>query len=73
MTSSPGLILRSPNLGEVRAENAKRFAEEPELVKSAYLTPIYSANFFSKSLLKRPAVSQKSKEESTRFLISFSS
>ncbi len=36
--SSPGLNLLSPNLGEVKADIAKRFAEEPELVKIQYFT-----------------------------------
>ncbi len=30
MTSSPGLRQRSPNLGDVRHERARRFADDPE-------------------------------------------
>ena len=67
MTSSPFLIARSLNLGEVNVENATKFADEPEFTVMAYLTPINSANFFSNCSLKRPVVSQPSKEASTMF------
>ena len=67
ITSSPFWIARSPNLEEVRVENATRFAEEPEFTVIRCLTPINSANFFSKRSLKRPVVNQPSKEASTMF------
>ena len=35
MTSSPGLRRRSPSFGDVRVVSATRFADEPELTKSA--------------------------------------
>ena len=39
ITSSPCLMARSPNLDEVSAEKAKRFADEPEEVVNKNLTP----------------------------------
>ena len=39
MTSSPGLIARSPSNGDVNAVNATRLADEPELTVSACATP----------------------------------
>jgi hypothetical protein len=65
ITSSPGLIARSLSLGEVNAEKARRFAEEPELVVIKNFTPKKSRNFFSKASLKRPVVSHQSREAST--------
>ena len=47
ITSSPFLICLSPSSGAVRAINAIRFADEPELTKCAYLAPIQLANSFS--------------------------
>ncbi|MMZ64608.1 hypothetical protein D1872_269520 [compost metagenome] len=70
ITSSPGMMRFSFNLGEVKAEIANKLAEDPEFVNKAYLTPKYSANSFSNCLWYLPAVSQKSNEESTRLLIS---
>ena len=71
MTSSPGLRARSPSFGEVRAENATRFADEPELTVSACFAPTRAASRFSKAALKRPVVSQKSSAESTSIRMSF--
>ena len=65
MTSSPGLMARSPRRGEVRAENATRLADEPELTVIRCLTPRYLAKRSSKAVLKRPVVSQPSSEAST--------
>lgn len=73
ITSSPFFILLSPSFGEVKAIKAKRFADEPELVKEQYLTPKNSANSFSNCSVYLPAVSQKSNAESTSAEISFSS
>ena len=73
ITSSPLLICRSPKRGEVRVIKAVRFAEEPEFTREQYRTPRYSASFFSNSSVYRPEVSQNSREESTRFTISFRS
>ena len=39
ITSSPGCRRRSPSFGEVRAETASRFADEPELQRIACRTP----------------------------------
>ncbi len=39
ITSSPGCSRRSPSFGEVSAETASRFADEPELHSSACRTP----------------------------------
>ena len=39
MTSSPGRMARLPSNGEVRAINASRFAEEPELTNAQYFVP----------------------------------
>jgi len=38
ITSSPFLIALSFNLGDVRVENATKFAEEPELTVNKHLT-----------------------------------
>ena len=73
ITSSPRLICRSPSSGEVRTENAIRLADDPELTKCAYLTPIHEANSFSNSSEKRPVVNQKSSIASVNACISFSS
>ena len=70
MTSSPGLMARSPSLGEVRVLKATRLADEPELTVMRCLTPRNAASCFSKSSLKRPVVSQPSSEASTMFLSS---
>ncbi|MNP58794.1 hypothetical protein D3C76_1537410 [compost metagenome] len=60
ITSSPGLIARSPRRGEVSAENASKLADEPELVVSTQRRPRYLAKRFSNASLKRPVVSQPS-------------
>src|SRR5690606_33781585 len=60
ITSSPGLMARSPNRGEVSAEKASKLADEPELVVSTQRRPRYLARRFSKASLKRPVVSQPS-------------
>src|SRR6202044_3436018 len=65
MTSSPGFSRRSPSLGDVRAVNATRLAEEPELTREQLLTPIKRASFFSNAFAKRPVVNQQSRAEST--------
>ena len=44
ITSSPGRSRRSPSFGEVSAETASRFADEPELQSSAWRTPTAFAN-----------------------------
>ena len=44
ITSSPGCRRRSPSFFEVRAETASRFADEPELHRSACRTPTARAN-----------------------------
>ena len=49
MTSSPGRICRSPSSGAVSAIKAIRLAEEPELTRCAYFTPIHAAKSFSKT------------------------
>src|SRR5882757_7444500 len=66
MTSSPGLIWRSPSRGEVRQEKAQRLAEEPELTSEAPRTPKKRANCRSNCVAKRPVVSQQSNEASMR-------
>jgi len=46
--SSPGFS----GLGrvwDIIADSAKRFADEPEFTITAYLAPVYAANFFSKA------------------------
>ena len=45
---------------------ASRLAEEPEFTSTACLTPKTLANSFSNCEAKRPVVSQKSSELSTR-------
>ena len=49
ITSSPFFILLSLRSGDVKASNAKRFADEPELTYETNFTPRYFANFFSNS------------------------
>ena len=39
ITSSPAFICLSPNLGEVKAVNARRLADDPELVVKACFIP----------------------------------
>src|ERR1035441_7845010 len=73
ITSSPAFSWRSPNVGEVSTETASRFAEDPEFTRRADRTPKRRANLRSNSSEKRPAVSQKSSEESTRDFTSLSS
>ena len=65
MTSSPGLIARSPRRGLVSVENATRLADEPEFTVIACFTPMKSARRRSNMALKRPVVSQPSSEAST--------
>src|SRR3990167_11166535 len=52
MTSSPGLILLLPSLGEVNAIKAARFALDPEFVSVAYRTPKNLENFLQNSSAK---------------------
>ena len=60
ITSSPGLIRRSAgSFGLVRAENANRFAEEPEFTRMERLTPM---NFASSRSNASPFVSQSEPE-----------
>ena len=61
ITSSPFLSLLSPNLGEVKANIAKRFVEEPELVRMQCFTPKNLENFSSNCFTNLPAVSQNPK------------
>src|ERR1017187_10845050 len=68
MTSSPGLSLRSPSLGEVRALIATRLADDPEFTREAERTPTKRASLRSKSSANRPVVNQQSKAESTTAL-----
>ena len=49
ITSSPGLIARSPSRGEVSVENATRLADEPELTVIRCFTPRNFASRFSNS------------------------
>ena len=72
ITSSPRFRLLSPSVGEVMAIKARRFADEPELVKEQCLTPRNSANSFSNLSAYLPVVSQKSRDASIRLVISFS-
>ena len=69
-TSSPGFNLRSPSCGDVRAERAKRFAEEPELVNKQNLWFMYFAHSFSNCSANLPVVNHPSKQASTANLIS---
>src|SRR5581483_12512031 len=66
MTSSPGLIWRSPRRGEVRQEKAQRLADEPELTSEAPRTPKKRASLRSNCAANRPVVSQQSSEASMR-------
>ena len=69
--SSPSFILFSPKYSDVSAENANKFAAEPETVDDAKLVPNFFGNFFSNSSAYLPAVSQRSRLESTRLFKSF--
>src|SRR5215213_1328117 len=64
-TSSPGFSRASPSEGEVRHDSARRFADEPEFTSIACRACITRAKRRSKSIAKRPAVSQKSSPAST--------
>ena len=64
-TSSPGRSLSSPRSGEVSAETARRFADEPEFTRIASRTPTISARRRSSSSAKRPVVNQPSRAAST--------
>src|SRR3546814_5878883 len=66
MTSAPGFRARSPISGDVSDAKATRLADEPELTVRTCLTPRNRPSRFSNCVLKRPAVSQKSSELSTR-------
>jgi hypothetical protein len=70
ITSSPGFNCRSPNVGDVSAESATRFADEPELTSDALRTPTNRANLRSNSFANRPVVNHPSKAESTTACIS---
>ena len=70
ITSSPGLIARSPNLGEVKVLKATKLADEPEFTVIRCFMPIKAASFSSNSALKRPVVNQPSNEASTMSLSS---
>ena len=65
ITSSPGLMARSPSLGLVSVEKATRLADEPELTVIRYFTPRNCARRCSNMVLKRPVVNQPSSEAST--------
>src|SRR5271165_499836 len=67
-TSSPGLSLRSPSFGDVRAEKATRLADEPEFTSEHPRTPKYRAKRRSNSFANLPVVSQQSSPASTKFL-----
>lgn len=69
----PLLIFRSPNLGDVNAMNARRFADDPELVNEQCLTPRNPAKSLSNFSANLPVVSQKSSDASMSADISFSS
>src|SRR5579871_5553989 len=56
----------SASFGEVSALSATRFADDPEFTSAAARTPKNFANVLSNSAAKRPVVSQKSSEASTR-------
>jgi hypothetical protein len=43
ITSSPGTSLREPRMREVSPETAGRFADEPELHRSAWRAPVTAA------------------------------
>ena len=65
MTSSPGLMARSPRREEVSVEKATRLADEPELTVIRCFTPRNFARRSSNIALKRPVVSQPSRLAST--------
>src|SRR5664280_2416269 len=67
ITSSPGFSLRSPSLGEVKAENATRLADEPEFTNEQPRTPKNWAKRRSNSCANLPVVSQQSSPASTKF------
>ena len=61
ITSSPGCILRLLGiLWLVKAEKAKRLADEPELTATECFTPSVEASSFSNAAPSGPSVSQKS-------------
>src|ERR1019366_1033880 len=66
ITSSPGLSLRSPSLGDVKAEKATRLADDPEFTSEHPRTPKKRLNRRSNSVANLPVVSQQSSAESTR-------
>jgi antitoxin (DNA-binding transcriptional repressor) of toxin-antitoxin stability system len=49
MTSSPGRRRRSPSFGEVSADSATRFAEDPELTRTPWRRPKRLGKRFSNS------------------------
>src|SRR5271157_3272569 len=67
ITSSPGLSLRSPSLGEVKAEKATRLADDPEFTNEQPRTPRNLAKRRSNSFANLPVVSQQSSAASTKF------
>ena len=71
-TSEPGLI-RLAKLGDIKAENARRFAADPDAVIMTRLTPMVAARRDSNFSVKRPDVSQRSRDESTRYSKSLAS
>jgi len=68
MTSSPGVRRSSPSTGDVSAESASRFAEDPELQRMPKRVPTQRAIFASNWSANRPAVSQKSSDASVTSL-----
>ena len=64
ITSSPFLIARSFNFGEVNVEKATRFADDPEFTVIKDLIPINDASSCSKLVLNLPDVNQPSREAS---------
>ncbi|CAM5444568.1 hypothetical protein SCALM49S_05933 [Streptomyces californicus] len=73
ITSSPGRSLRSPSTGEVRAVSARRFAEEPELVRCALRSPSRRANADSNFRQSEPAAIRIVSAASTSATRSFAS
>jgi hypothetical protein len=66
MTSLPGAMRFSPSFGDVSADAATRFADEPELTRTVWRRPNTSLpKRRSNSAAKRPVVSHMSREEST--------
>ena len=70
MTSSPLFTCLSPKSGDVKVINASKLALDPEFTSDTYFVPNCFPNSFSNSSKYLPAVSQNSKEASTRFTIS---